>query len=99
MIEKTKTYIFELNGHYRPVALLGNCNPQQHSNRTGEFTAYVRRFVIVSATGGTHHGNWINEHEAQKTCASYPRLPNTSPRVEEVAPYWYAPAFGMIENK
>ncbi len=97
MTNETRFYTFEVDGAYRPVALFDSDSVLQRGVATAKFTARVRRFVIVSAAGVEFHGNWTDERAARRSCATYPRLPDASPRVKEVAPYWYAPAFGKVE--
>jgi hypothetical protein len=60
----------------------------QYEARTGRFICYRSRFVVVSDLGNTMHGEWTEQHNAERFARSLPGV------VKEVEPYWYAPGFG-----
>lgn len=80
-----KLVTLNVNGSWQPVYI--------DTGATAEFWAFLRCYVVDSLTV-TFHGMWTNEEEAMRFAQS---LGEGSPRVRKIAPYWYAPAYGVVE--
>ena len=82
---------FKVDGAWRPVS--ESFGPD---DTTAEYTAFVSRYVVVSALGTLFHGKWADEKGAKVFANSMPRIPEATATVAKVAPYWYAPVFGKV---
>lgn len=92
--QKQKLVTLACNGAWQAV-----CPAFQFEGRTGDFVAFESRFVVrvFPVFGSTdfvdYHGRWEDREEALK----FARTCERGSQVIEVAPYWYAPAFGRVD--
>ncbi len=88
---ETKLVTFKVDGAYRPISL--EFGPE---DRTAQYRAHVRKYTVTSGLGTVFHGDWTTEKQARRFASTCGDTPLRRTTVEEVAPYWYAPAFGEV---
>lgn len=104
----THTFTFAVDGAWQPV---GPASPTRRKNGdTADFFAGLRRFVVRNHMKGCtptdFHGAWETAGEARRfgsslSCIDPERFGGPDNvrewcEVVEVAPYWYAPAWGHV---